>query len=120
MYSLNESQLEQYRRDGYLLLRASDHGLLSDPSVLQTWTQEVRNWPLSESYGKWMPYMEDTSSGPQIMRTEKFKDYHEDFEGLLDGEALRSILNQLSGEVSEAVQCSAGDCEPPTDAPRSP
>ncbi|ORX35288.1 hypothetical protein BD324DRAFT_642970 [Kockovaella imperatae] len=98
MYKLDSTQIEQYHRDGFLILRASEHGLLPDVTALPSWTDEVRHWPLSESHGKWMPYMEDTTNGKQIMRTEKFKDYHQGFESLLDGEALRAILSQLGGQ----------------------
>lgn len=102
MYTLSPSQLADYHRDGFLLVRASEHRLLADPAVLPAWSDEVRNWPLMESRGKWMPYFEDTPTGQQIMRTEKFMDYHGGFRALLEGH-LRDILGQLSGQVSKLL-----------------
>jgi len=90
--------LEQYHRDGYLLLRANEHGLV-DPQKLQSWTREVREWPLEK--GKWMAYHEVNVNGTrQLLRTENFVDYHQRFQDLLCGSALAEILKSLSGGVS--------------------
>jgi hypothetical protein len=98
MTSLTSSQIQQYRDQGYLVLRANEHSLVQG-TELQTWTHEVANWPRVK--GKWMPYDEINSSGEkQLMRTEKFADYHEQFGKLLFGEPIANILAQLSGEVS--------------------
>ena len=95
---LTTEQIDQYREQGYLILRASEHNLFSDPTILQQWANEVKNWPLQR--GKWMPYFEINDCGEkQIMRTEKFLDYHEEFRSLLCGDGLRGILAQCSGEV---------------------
>ena len=99
-YQLDQEQLASFRRSGYIVLRANEHHLLQTPTDLQTWSDEVRNWPLEESRGKWMPYFEDTPAGDrQIMRTEKFMDYHTGLRHLLQGDGLLSILKQLSTEV---------------------
>ena len=96
-YTLNQSQIDQFHEHGYLLLKVSKHKLV-DPGTLQQWTSEVRNWP--KVNGKWMPYYEVISTGEkQLMRTEKFVDYHDEFEHLLCGADLRNILGQLSGDV---------------------
>ena len=51
-----------------------------------------------------MPYFEINDCGVrQIMRTEKFMDYHEGFKGLLCGDDLRGLIGQCSGEVD--VSC---------------
>ena len=98
-FTLTADQKQQYRDQGFLILRASEHQLLSRPSLLQEWSNEVMNWPLEK--GKWMPYYEDNDRGDkQIMRTEKFMDYHDEFERLLCGDDLRGLLHQCSGEVS--------------------
>jgi hypothetical protein len=98
MTTLNSSQIQQYRDQGYLVLRANEHSLV-DPIELQKWTEEVANWPRAK--GKWMPYDEVNSSGEkQLMRTEKFADYHEQFGKLLFGEPIANILKQLSSDVS--------------------
>ena len=97
--ALTPDQLEQYRTQGYLILRAPDHNLFPDPALLQKWSDEVRAWPLDK--GKWMPYFEVNDEGErQIMRTEKFVDYHDGFKATLFGEGLRSLLAQCSGDVS--------------------
>lgn len=96
-YSLCQSQIEEFHEQGYLVLRASEHNLVKSEELRQ-WTTQVREWP--KSSGKWMPYYEVVSSGEkQLMRTEKFVDYHAEFERLLCGGELRSILAQLSGDV---------------------
>jgi hypothetical protein len=101
MVSLTPLQVRQYYTDGFLVLRASEHDLVS-PTELQEWTHEVANWPLVK--GKWMPYDEVNSSGQrQLMRTEKFADYHEKFASLLFGDAIADILKQLSGDVGKAL-----------------
>jgi hypothetical protein len=100
-YSLCQSQIEDFHEQGYLVLKVSDHNLVN-PEALQQWTTQVRDWP--KSSGKWMPYYEVVSSGEkQLMRTEKFVDYHADFERLLCGSELRSILAQLSGDVCSSA-----------------
>ena len=101
MLTLTSEQKTFFRDQGYLILRASEHGLLHDPTVLPGWSEEVRTWPLEASRGKWMPYFEDTSQGRQIMRTEKFVDYHDGLQHLLCGGDLQGILAQLGGDVSE-------------------
>lgn len=97
-YVPNAALVEQYHCEGYLLLRATEHGLVA-PSDLQQWTREVREWPAEK--GKWMPYHEVNTSGQrQLMRTEKFVDYHDGFNRLLCGDAIAAILKEISGEVS--------------------
>jgi hypothetical protein len=101
MASLNTSQIQHYKDQGYLVLRANEHNLV-DPIELQRWTHEVANWPRAK--GKWMPYDEINSSGEkQLMRTEKFADYHEHFGKLLFGEPIAKILQQLSGDVRFSI-----------------
>ncbi|KAL6251431.1 hypothetical protein RBB50_001640 [Rhinocladiella similis] len=91
-----QALIEQYHRDGYLLLRAEEHGLV-DPKDLQQWTKQVKEWPAVK--GKWMPYHEVNVSGErQLMRTENFVDYHSEFKGLLCGDAIAQILKSISGD----------------------
>ena len=90
--------VEQFQKDGYLLLRAEEHGLVK-PADLQAWTKQVQEWPVEK--GKWMPYHEVNTDGTrQLMRTENFVDYHPEFHALLCGEAITKILKTLSGNVS--------------------
>lgn len=93
---LDEQQLEHFKIQGFLVLRANEHGLV-DPATLQEWTQEVRSLP--REHGKWMPYDEITQEGErQLMRTENFADYHDGFSSLLNGTDLRDILGQVAGD----------------------
>lgn len=94
---LTPEQIASYHKDGFLLLRAHEHALVS-AADLKTWTDEVANWP--REHGKWMPYDEVNSAGEtQLMRTEKFADYHDGFRELLCGPDLAGLLGQLAGDV---------------------
>lgn len=94
----NSALVEQFHRDGYLVLRAEEHGLV-DPKELQAWSKQVREWPLET--GKWMPYHEVNVHGQrQLLRTENFVDFHAEFHALLCGDALTQILKSFSGDVS--------------------
>ncbi|KAI1629766.1 hypothetical protein EDD37DRAFT_67117 [Exophiala viscosa] len=92
----SKALVEQFHRDGYLLLGAEQHGLV-DPKDLQAWTKQVREWPTEK--GKWMPYHEVNVNGTrQLLRTENFVDYHPDFHAVLCGDALAQILKAISGD----------------------
>lgn len=104
MITLTPEQVASYHEEGYLLLRAAEHDLVT-PTELKEWTEEVAHWP--QERGKWMPYNEINSAGePQLMRTENFADYHDGFKKLLFGQDLTGLLGQLSGDVSLDVQFS--------------
>ena len=95
---LTPAQIEHFDTQGYIVLRASEHKLVN-PADLQQWTCEVKNLPREK--GKWMPYFEVTADGTrQLMRTEKFVDYHDQFRDLVCGDGLGGILAQLAGQVS--------------------
>lgn len=97
-FTLTEAQVAQYHKDGFLLVRAAEHRLVS-ATDLQTWAKQVQTWPRVK--GKWMPYDEINVNGErQLMRTEKFVDYHAEFDNFLRGEGLTGVLAQLSGAVS--------------------
>jgi hypothetical protein len=97
-YTLTSEQIAQYHKDGFLVLRVEDHGLV-DPQKLQMWTAEVKNWPKEK--GKWMPYEEVNSNGEvQLLRTENFVNYHDNFYQFLCGEKMAGLLKQISGDVS--------------------
>jgi hypothetical protein len=94
---LTSQQVNSFKKNGFLVLRKDEHGLV-DADGLQQWTIEIRNWPRVQ--GKWMPYDEVSPDGQrQIMRTENFVDYHEGYGKLLLGEDIAQILTQLSGDV---------------------
>jgi hypothetical protein len=97
-FTPTEEQIAQYHEEGFLLVRTSEHRLIS-PEDLQTWARQVHSWPKEK--GKWMPYDEINVNGErQLMRTEKFVDYHPEFSAFLRGEGLINVLNKLSGTVS--------------------
>lgn len=96
-FTLTEQQLAQYRKQGFLVVRDSEHRLVNLED-LQRWTREVHSWPKEK--GQWMPYDEININGErQLMRTEKFVDYHPEFNAFLKGEGLTKVLGQLSGAV---------------------
>ncbi|KAI1827388.1 PhyH-domain-containing protein [Xylaria intraflava] len=96
-YKLSDAQVEQYHRDGFLLVPVTEHRLV-DAEDLRAWTDEVHSWP--REVGKWMPYDEINVRGErQLMRTECFVDYHAQFDALLRGDALRGILAQLNHQT---------------------
>lgn len=96
-YKLSQQQVGSFHEQGYLIVRASEHKIVK-PDDLRKWTTEVKSWPKEK--GKSMPYEEVTASGKrQLMRTEKFVDYHDQFNELLCGPALRGVLAQISGDV---------------------
>ena len=99
MGNITQAQVDAYRTQGFLVLRAAEHQLV-DPVDLQEWTEQVKNWPREK--GKWMPYEEVNVHGDrQLMRTENFVDYHQSFRELLCGRGLAEILKPLSGDVGE-------------------
>lgn len=91
---LTEQQLAHFDGEGFLVIKAKQHNLI-DPAILRIWTNEVKDLP--REHNKWMPYDEVLPSGQhQIMRTEKFVEYHAGFDSLLNGEALANVLKQLT------------------------
>ena len=103
MTTLTPEQVAFYQEQGYLLLRASEHDFIT-PRELKEWTDEIASWPRVS--GKWMPYDEVNVEGEaQLMRTEKFADYHDGYRELLFGGRLSALLKQLSGDVSWPPSC---------------
>lgn len=97
-------QVNFFREQGYLVLRADEHKLVT-PEELKIWTEEIAAWPRAP--GKWMPYDETTASGErQLMRTENFTDYHNGFKKLLLGDSLRGVLAEVTGDVSDHLPLS--------------
>lgn len=98
---LTPQQVARFHQEGFLILLTQQHGLV-DPDELQRWTQEVRSWP--KTNGKWMPYEEVNSEGEkQLLRTENFVDYHQNFHDFLCGEKMAALLKEVSGDVSRIL-----------------
>ncbi|KAJ5650842.1 uncharacterized protein N7484_004565 [Penicillium longicatenatum] len=96
MNALTPEQVASYHKNGYLLLRVNEHQLV-DPIALKQWTEDIKGWPRVK--GKWMPYDEINIKGErQLMRTERFVDFHPQFKELVCGEKLGEILKAVSGD----------------------
>ncbi|KAJ5669156.1 hypothetical protein N7462_010226 [Penicillium macrosclerotiorum] len=96
MGSLTPEQVAFYHQNGYLLLRVTEHQLV-DPVALKEWTEEIKAWPRVK--GKWMPYDEININGQrQLMRTERFIDFHPKYKELVCGKKLGDILKAVSGD----------------------
>lgn len=97
---LTESQVSDFNRDGYLLVKE-----LYDPEAMKSvssWTEDVSNLP--EVPGKYMMYFEESQieDGKRILcRMEDFEPYHEGFSRMFNDEKMRGYSSQLFGE--EAV-----------------
>lgn len=113
---LSAEQVAFFKTNGYLIVR----DILDDAETkdLQRWAQEVHDWiPTAES--AYMPYevrefgfyhiaytgrisndaQEINSRGETVLcRTENYADSHDGFNGLLRGEKLLELLEELSGE----------------------
>ncbi|KAJ6007752.1 hypothetical protein N7540_011728 [Penicillium herquei] len=93
---LTPEQVASYHQNGYLFLRVNEHQLV-DPTAMKQWTEEIKAWPRVK--GKWMPYDEINMNGErQLMRTERFIDFHPEYKELVCGEKLGEILKAVSGD----------------------
>ena len=95
-YTISPEQQSFFEEKGYLILR----DVLSTEDVvgLQQWAQEVHDLPRT-SETPWMPYEEINASGERVLcRTENYANYHPQFNGLLRGSKMLSILGQLARE----------------------
>jgi len=96
---LNDRQIEQFNRDGFLVVR----GMYSPREVaeISRWTDEVAAG--QEEPGKIMMYFENSSKdGSRILcRIENFVPYHEGFSKLITQKRMQQAVTELFGE--EAV-----------------
>ena len=92
---LSSTQIETFRRDGYLVVR----GLFAPEAVeqIRRWTDEVQRWP--ETAGRHMMYFETSGTGERILnRMENVLPCHEGFRELATGPELAGACGQLLGE----------------------
>lgn len=93
---LSEAQVEQFHRDGYLVVR----GLYAPAEIreIASWTEDIANGP--EEPGKIMMYFETSSrNGARILcRVENFVPYHEGFRRLITERRLQQAVSELLGE----------------------
>ncbi len=97
LYTITESQLASYEEKGYLIIK--DALSTSEINALQTWVQAIHDLPRTQDC-QYIHYDEINQSGERVLcRTENFADSHAEFGGLLRGDKLLGILEQLSGEA---------------------
>src|SRR5690349_3390718 len=97
--SLTPEQLESWRRDGFLLVRAED-AWTAPESVkhLVEWTDDLGTW--KETPGKWMMYFSESLKDKSrlLHRIENFFPYHEGFNTTFNSPSFISVLSQLFDE----------------------
>lgn len=92
---LTPSQVQTFRRDGYLVVRQ----MFAPAAVgqIRRWTDEVQRWP--ETAGRHMMYFETDASGARILnRMENVLPYHAGLQALAGGTELAGSCAQLLGE----------------------
>lgn len=97
---LSEKQLQDFRRDGYLLVR----GLYDEREMrdITAWTDEVSAWP--ETPGEHMMYFEESRLRPGsriLCRMEDLEPFHAGFGKLFCSGKMQGAVSELFGE--EAV-----------------
>jgi ectoine hydroxylase-related dioxygenase (phytanoyl-CoA dioxygenase family) len=96
---LSEDQVDRFRRDGFLVVRA----MYSPDEVaeISRWTEEVAQSP--EVAGKdWKYFEQSKADGSRILcRIENFVPFHEGFAGLITRRRMQQAVSELFGE--EAV-----------------
>lgn len=93
---LGPPQLEQFERDGYLVMR----GLYNAAEIreISDWTDEIANSP--EKPGRVMMYFETNQhDGSRILcRVENFVPFHQGFRELITQRRLKQAVTELFGE----------------------
>lgn len=93
---LNAQQVEQFHREGYLLVR----GMYSAEEMvqIQAWTDEVANYP--EEPGKTMMYFESSQTdGSRILsRIENFVPFHRGFSRMITARKMQQAVSDLLDE----------------------
>jgi len=93
---LNKDQLDQFHRDGFLVLR----GLYTQPEIQQVsdWTDEVAAYP--ELPGRTMMYFETCRvTGRRILcRIENIVPYHQGFRQMITARRMHQVVSELLQE----------------------
>jgi hypothetical protein len=93
---LSDAQIEQFHRDGFLLVR----GMYSAQEIdfIGQWTDDVAAYP--EVAGKYMMYFEESrDDGSRILcRIENFVPYHDGFSKLITKRRMQVAVSELFGE----------------------
>ena len=95
---LSKQQVEQFHRDGYLLVRAMYSP--EDMENISAWTDDVSSAP--ETPGKTMMYFETSAMDHSriLSRIENFVPYHQGFGELITRRRMLQAVDQLFGESS--------------------
>ena len=91
--SVTEHDIEQFRREGWLLTRTLAAGRVEQ---LRAWIDEIAGWP-DEGDG-WMHHRELTDAGPRLCRSENLIPFHEGLRALLTEGSLPETASALLGE----------------------
>lgn len=95
---LSKQQIEQFHRDGYLLVR----GLYTPQEIalISAWTDEIAAEP--ETPGKTMMYFETSQQDQSriLSRIENFVPHHAGFSELITRRKMLQAVNELFGEES--------------------
>lgn len=92
---ISSDQIQFFQKNGYLVIPQSEHQLF-EGSDIQRWCSEVESWERQK--GKWLPYDEINCDGErQVMRVEKFVDYHPAFDKFFKKGPVLNMLKQISG-----------------------
>ncbi len=94
---LSEQQLQDFNRDGFLLVRSPFESTRLDQIV--SWVDEVQNYP--EAPGKYMMYYEKSLLDPNkklLHRMESLFDFHDGFNELFGSDPVLGVVSDLLGE----------------------
>jgi len=96
-----DEQMESWKRDGFLVVRATE---IFEPETVKnliSYTDDIGTWP--ETPGKWMSYFSKSVKDETrlLHRVENFFPYHEQYDQLFNSTPFLSLLGQLFEE--EAV-----------------
>jgi hypothetical protein len=98
LIDLTPAQLESWKRDGFLYIKAQDFWTPQQIENLKKWTADVETW--TETPGKWMMYFsksvrQDDEGRRLLHRLENFFDFHAGFNEAFNGERFLHLVTQL-------------------------
>lgn len=96
---LNKQQIEDFKRDGFVIVRGLYNG--KELKDITAWTDEVFAYP--EVPGKYMMYFEQSQIDPAqriLSRMEDIEPYHKGFSRLFTTDKMQGCVSDLFGEQS--------------------
>ncbi len=91
---LNEQQLLQWNRDGFL--KIENFFSAEESEAIKSWVNEISDWEISEE--KWMHHFETINDGAKLSRTENFVPFHSGMKNLLTEGKVIDVLSSAMGE----------------------